>query len=75
MYRFFFHIFDGQDMPDREGSDFTSAEDARHHAVVTAGEMIREHSGAWTDQPWRMTVVDQNGLVVCQLSFAVNHPG
>ncbi len=50
MYRFFFHIFDGRDIPDREGSDFTSAEDARHHAVVAAGEMIREHSGAWTDR-------------------------
>ena len=54
MDRFVFHIFDGQfdgqDIPDREGWDFTSAEDARHHAVVTAGGMIREHSGAWTDR-------------------------
>ena len=71
MHRFFFHVHDNGDLLDQEGSEFASVEEARHHAVVTAGEMIREHGGAWTDEPWRMTVVDQHGLVVCRLSFVV----
>ena len=71
MSRFFFHIYDLEHLPDREGSDFASIDQARHHAVVTAGEMIREHGGGWTDEPWRITVVDGAGSVVCRLSFTV----
>ena len=71
MHRFFFHIYDNGDRPDQEGSDFASVEAARTHAIVTAGEVIREHDGPWTEEPWRMTVVDQHGFVVCQLSFVV----
>ena len=69
--RFFFHVYDNGDFHDQEGSEFASAREARQHAVVTAGEMIREHDGAWTDESWRMTVVDQRGAVVCRLSFSV----
>ncbi len=72
MSLFFFHVHDNEDHPDREGSEFISIEDARSHAIVTAGEMIREHGHDWPKEPWSMTVVDQHGLVVCRLCFTVH---
>ena len=71
MPRYFFHVQDGQDLPDREGTDFEDAEAARLTAVATAGEMIRAHASQfWQDADWQMHVTDDQGATVCHLRFS-----
>ena len=71
MPRYFFHVQDGHDMPDDEGTVLADADAARVVAVVTAGELIRDHAQAfWTHGDWQMHVVDEQGATVCELRFA-----
>jgi hypothetical protein len=45
MARYFFHVKDGQDLPDDLGSDLSGIDAVRNHAVKTAGEMLRDGGG------------------------------
>jgi hypothetical protein len=71
MPRYFFHVHDGTDRPDREGVDLPSLAEAREQAVVTAAEMLRDIDGAFWRGPheWVMRVVDKDGRRVCVLTF------
>ena len=71
MPRYFFHVQDGRDMPDDEGTVLADGAAARVMAVTTAGELIRDHARAfWTHGDWQMQVVDEQGATVCELRFA-----
>lgn len=71
MPRYFFHINDGTEIIDDEGSVLDDATAARAQAVATAGAMLKEQGEKfWDGTEWRMTVVDEAGQRVCMLCFS-----
>jgi hypothetical protein len=71
MPRYFFNIQDGKDFPDDEGSELAGPEEAREHAIVVAGAMLKDHGRHfWNHGEWRMLVLDESGATVCSLRFA-----
>ena len=70
MPRYFFHVHDGHEIPDRDGVELSGPEEARDQAVVAAGEALRDKDGRfWNSGKWRMVVVDESGLTICTLNF------
>ena len=69
MPRYFFHVHDGAERRDREGTDFRNPREARSHAVVALGELMRDLDGEfWCgSHEWVMTVVGEEGERVCVL--------
>jgi hypothetical protein len=71
MPRYFFHVQDGQDLPDEGGTSFTGVEGARAAAVIAAGEALKELGARfWRHAHWRMHVTDEQGATVCDLRFS-----
>lgn len=76
MPRFFFHVHDGEDLPDEEGYELPGSDHARAQAIATAGEMLRDKGRAfWTGEDWTMTVLDEDGETVCRLKFSAEDGG
>ena len=42
MPRFFFHVQDAKDLPDEEGTEFASADQASAQAVTFMGEALKD---------------------------------
>lgn len=71
MPRFFFHVQDAKDLPDEEGTEFASADEASAQAVTFMGEALKDADGRfWAQGKWAMHVVDENGATVCRLRFS-----
>ncbi len=69
MPRYFFHIHDGVNRPDEEGTELAVPDEARSGAVVLLGAMLKDLDGKfWAGQEWRMTVEDEQGTRVCVLN-------
>ncbi|PVE21304.1 hypothetical protein DC522_27250 [Microvirga sp. KLBC 81] len=75
MPRYFFHICDGEEVLDDVGTVLASREEARAHAIVVAGELLRDAGRKfWSGTEWRLRVTDETGTRVCTLRFlAENH--
>jgi hypothetical protein len=70
MPRYFFHVLDGVNLIDKEGTVLSDVEEAREQAVVAAGEAIKDMgSRFWAGEVWEMNVTDESGATVCALSF------
>jgi hypothetical protein len=76
MPRYFFHVIDGKDIRDTDGTGLAGIAQARDQAVATAGEMIR-HDGhtVWNGSPWMMNVTDEHGAAVFTLRFSADDHG
>jgi|tagenome__1003787_1003787.scaffolds.fasta_scaffold18843817_2 hypothetical protein len=71
MPRYFFHVHDGKERPDRDGIEMADPREARAQAVVACGEALRDLDGAfWKNGEWRMQVADEKGATVCVLTFS-----
>ncbi len=71
MPRYFFHIHDGEERPDRDGVELTGPDQAREQAVVACGEALKDLDGEfWDSREWRMLVVDEKGATVCVLTLS-----
>ena len=71
MPRYFFHVHDGIESPDRDGVVLAGPNEARKQAVVACGEAVKDLGGAfWNHGEWRMQVVDQKGATVCVLNLS-----
>jgi hypothetical protein len=68
MGRYFFHLHDGADMPDAEGTVLPGPKEAKAQAFATAGEIVRDKTEESLDE-LRMTVVDEAGQTICTLTF------
>jgi hypothetical protein len=69
--RYFFHINDGEDSPDTEGTDLADERAAHAQALATAGAILKEKGEeSWDGSEWRMIVTDETGHVVCDLHFS-----
>jgi hypothetical protein len=71
MPRFYFHIFDGRDHRDDEGTELSDFQDARVEAIRYASEILRDdaHRIAFRED-WHMDVTDEVGLILLRLDFS-----
>ena len=71
MPRYFFHVHDGQDIIDHEGTDLPSEAQAKSQAVVMSGRLIMEMGDEFwkSGQEWRLEVTNQTGTKLFELKF------
>ena len=70
MPRYFFHIIDGKDLPDLEGSLHADLSAARIEAVRYSAEVLKEMPDRfWNAEEWTMTVEDHNRAPLFSLKF------
>ena len=70
MSRFFFHIVDGQFVPDAIGIECATKVQVKTHAIQIAGEMIKELASAeWKANRLDLFVCDENNNTHLKLSF------
>src|SRR5215218_3408684 len=71
MPRYFFHIIDGNEYPDTEGTVLANPDAARAEAIVVSGEMLKDLGGEfWGNGEWQVRVEDEAGNKVCALTFS-----
>lgn len=70
MPRFFFHIHDGHDFPDREGTELPDFAAVRREAIQTSARVLKDSADYWDGTEWRMNVMDDAGQLVLRLTFA-----
>ena len=72
MPRFFFHVRDGAEEPDSDGTELPDTCAARGQAIQMAGEILRDMGGKpWDGTEWGVTVANENGEVLFLLRFSV----
>jgi hypothetical protein len=71
--RYFFHVRDEKDIPDKEGAMFANDKEARAQAIATAGLILKDESAKFRGgyNEWSMTVLDEAGRKVCGLRFTI----
>ena len=70
MPRYFFHVQDGQDIPDDTGTVCANPAAARTEAVIASGALLKDLGARfWPEADWRMHVTDEQGGTVCDLHF------
>lgn len=68
--RYFFHVRDGQDFPDEEGTELSDDEAAKSEAIAASAEMMGDIGRRfWEGGAWEMQVVDETGREVLTLHF------
>jgi len=73
--RYFFHVQDGSNFVDEDGTELSGVEEARTQAVVASGEALKDQAAKfWNSGDWLMNVVDEDGAAVCSLRFSAGHP-
>lgn len=71
MPRYFFHVADGRDLPDFEGTALAGPDEARAQALRMAGEILRDEGMRfWQGAEWRMQVTDEMRQLVFTLRFS-----
>jgi len=74
MPRYFFHIIDGQEFIDTEGTVLAGLEEARTEAVVLSGALLKDAGRKfWNNGEWRLNVAGEAGETVCALRFSAEH--
>jgi hypothetical protein len=70
MARYYFDIADGEDFPDRHGSEWPDLDAARVEAVRYAAEVLKEMPERfWNCEEWTMTVCDAARTKLFTLGF------
>ena len=68
---YFFHVHDGRDLADHDGTELPGPRDARNQAVIACGEMLKDLDGQfWNTGEWTMRVTDVTGVTICTLRFS-----
>jgi hypothetical protein len=77
MPRYYFHVHDGSEILDDEGSDFPDLTSVRHAAIRACGEMLSDVPGIiHRGETWRMWVTDQpdgEGQIVFRLNVSASN--
>jgi hypothetical protein len=79
MPRYYFHVKDGHDSPDLEGTELPDLEAARRAAVTMSGELLRDgvQDSLWEGHPWEIMVTDgpdREGREYFRLCFTAKEP-
>jgi hypothetical protein len=76
MPRYFFHVIDGHNIIDNEGTEFPNLRHARAEAIRLAGAILRDEGDTfWDGTEWHMNVTDVAGQSVLKLRFSVDDQG
>jgi hypothetical protein len=68
--RYFFHVRDGAEFPDLEGTELADDEAAKSEAIEASAEMMGELGRKfWEGDAWEMQVLDETGREVFILHF------
>ena len=68
MPRYFFHVHDGADYPDLQGTTLEGLTEARREAVRFAAALLGEQPEIfWASGEWRMRVSDEGDLTLFEL--------
>lgn len=70
MPRYFFHVRDGADYPDLQGTVLPDLAAARREALRFAGSLLAEVPETfWSGGEWLLTVADDTRLTLFELRF------
>ncbi len=76
MPRYFFHVIDGQNIIDKEGTELSGLRQARAEAIQLAGAILRDEGDKfWNGEEWHMNVTDASGQSVLKLHFSADDQG
>jgi hypothetical protein len=76
MTRFYFDVRDGDRLlPDDEGTEFPSLDEARKAALVTLGELVKDAEGALSDFTIIIRASDGHELIAASLVLRVQLRG
>jgi hypothetical protein len=76
MPRYFFHVVDGRDIIDTDGTELSGLREARAEAIRTAGAILRDEGDRfWDGTEWEMNVTDASGQSVLKLRFSADNQG
>ena len=76
MPRYFFHVIDGRDIIDHEGTEFPNLRTARAEAIRLAGAILRDEGDTFSNgEEWHMNVTDLTGQSVLKLRFSADDQG
>lgn len=68
--RYYFHVKDGQDYPDLQGTVLAGPEEARREAVRFSGDLLCHGDPTfWSGTEWSMHVTDGSGKTIFTLLF------
>jgi uncharacterized protein with GYD domain len=68
--RYYFHVQDGTNFPDEEGTELADDEAAKSEAIAASAEMMGDLGHKfWAGGAWDMQVVDETGREVLTLHF------
>ena len=69
--RYFFHVRDGQYVPDEDGIELPSLDAAKRQAAEFAGKLLADNAEQfWGGDDWFVEVTDADGLMLFKLLFA-----
>ena len=70
MPRYFFHVVDGVESIDAEGTVLVNVDEARAEAIVLSGAMLRDSGGKfWNNGQWQLRVTDAAETRSARLPF------
>ena len=70
MARYFFHVINGEFLPDPTGAECETLDQVKGQAVCAAEEMLEEQAlQLWRTRHWDMYVTDENNKTLLKLSF------
>ena len=73
MPRYFFHIIDGEEIIDRDGTVLAGVNEARAQAIIFSGEVLKDLGAKfWNNGEWQVRVTDKAGNKVCALRFSAD---
>ena len=76
MPRYYFHVIDGRDIIDSEGTELANLRQARIEAIHLAGSILRDEGDEfWNGEQWHMNVTDASGQSVLKLRFSADDQG
>ena len=75
MSRYFFHIQNGQNLPDTSGMIFPGVPEARQEAMRTASDLLRGDGGVWSTPDWTMCVMDEADSPVFTIRIVMEDHG
>ena len=69
--QYFFHVYDGYSVPDKEGTELPDIYQAQAQAIMMSGEILRDMGAQfWDGTAWRMEVADDQSRVLFILRFS-----
>jgi hypothetical protein len=76
MPRYFFHVIDGHNIIDHEGTELSGLTEARAEAIRLAGAILRDEGDTfWNGTEWHMNVTDASRQSVLKLRFSADDQG